>query len=1122
MPAADYFWDANGAAANAGGTGTWGTANTWRDGSATGTLLSWADGNAAVFGGTVGLTTVAAPVSVTELRFSVSGHNVIGAGPVDFGAGGTINWTGTTSGIELAAPLAGAVTISPVAGTLAGATSAFIKADSPALTSVTLSGNDPNRNVILDHNGAFGPAGTPVTVTSAVIGLGALTTESIGLASNAANGTGGGLSFPAWNLNLSGAIRSRAGANTINAITTLSGESTLLTRSVAGVRLTFSPTATIDLGANTLRLHPGTNSDGIVLNGAITGTGGITQNGSSLANAGSALSTSTLAGVNTYTGPTSIESGHLRLTGSLTSDVTLASGSNLSGEGSTTGALTFQGTHTLLFDPTTPAALTAGSVSADAATVTLSLSGLGTAGTGLTIIDAPGGITGTVGVNFLFTGRGNAYLNAEKTKLLFDYTPASLKWTGTDAGNPSAWDTNVTTNWLNGAAADKFLSADSVVFDETATTYTVTAQGTDVQPGAVLISGPTAYTIGGAPIAGTAALTKTGSATATLAANNTYTGGTTITAGTLQLGDGTTGTGSAGPGPIVNNAALVLNHGGNVTFSNNVTGSGTFTHAGGVTASITGDVACTGGITIAANSVLQVGNNTFSGTLAGNIVNNGTLRFYRSDATIISNNISGTGGLAKSQGAQVTLTGANSFSGLVEISGNGTTVVAGSAGALGDTTGFTSVAAQSRLVLADGITVTGETILIAGGAANFNGALQTAAGGTATWAGPIKLASVDARIGTEPGGTLIIAGPVQDDIGTAVNIGAGNFGTGTVVMTTPAGVQTYTGNTNIVRGTLRLGAEETLPATTVLDVDFSTASDASVLDLNGFNQTAAGLQRTGAGGTGSSTVTNSSATLSTLTLKQELFTTYSGAVSGNLALVKDGTGQLDLTGAISYTGATRVKAGTLSYTSRSLSDTAAVTIDAGAVLGLNFTGRDRVGSLTINGTLLPDGFYSSTSHGGIYAAYLTGTGELQVGASSYDLWIAGFPALTGDATLPGADPDGDGVANLLEFVLGGNPDAGASTGAPVAARTSDSLTLSFTRADASEGDTALLVQTSSDLLAWPVENEITVGAASDTTGSLPGGVTYTVTENGASPDDIVVTIPGGVDVIKFARLKGTR
>jgi hypothetical protein len=50
-------------------------------------------------------------------------------------------------------------------------------------------------------------------------------------------------------------------------------------------------------------------------------------------------------------------------------------------------------------------------------------------------------------------------------------------------------------------------------------------------------------------------------------------------------------------------------------------------------------------------------------------------------------------------------------------------------------------------------------------------------------------------------------------------------------------------------------------------------------------------------------------------------------------------------------------------------------------------------------------------------------------ASAYDTWIGTFTSITAPADkLPGADPDNDGVTNLVEFGFGGDPSKGSDNG----------------------------------------------------------------------------------------------
>lgn len=41
----------------------------------------------------------------------------------------------------------------------------------------------------------------------------------------------------------------------------------------------------------------------------------------------------------------------------------------------------------------------------------------------------------------------------------------------------------------------------------------------------------------------------------------------------------------------------------------------------------------------------------------------------------------------------------------------------------------------------------------------------------------------------------------------------------------------------------------------------------------------------------------------------------------------------------------------------------------------------------------------------------------------FDTWLTTYPTLTGNNTLPTADPDGDGVTNLMEYATAMNPTA---------------------------------------------------------------------------------------------------
>jgi hypothetical protein len=84
--------------------------------------------------------------------------------------------------------------------------------------------------------------------------------------------------------------------------------------------------------------------------------------------------------------------------------------------------------------------------------------------------------------------------------------------------------------------------------------------------------------------------------------------------------------------------------------------------------------------------------------------------------------------------------------------------------------------------------------------------------------------------------------------------------------------------------------------------------------------------------------------------------------------------------------------------------------------------------------------------------------------SSYAGWATGFPGLV-DAS-PEADPDHDGLLNLMEYVLGEDPRADSSLSRPSVSFVNGVLSFAFNRADEFESDLSLVLQTSEDLVIW--------------------------------------------------------
>lgn len=123
------------------------------------------------------------------------------------------------------------------------------------------------------------------------------------------------------------------------------------------------------------------------------------------------------------------------------------------------------------------------------------------------------------------------------------------------------------------------------------------------------------------------------------------------------------GSGSSSVYKSVFNGNVTFTGAGNTAFAHAITGTGNLTKNGAGTLTLTGANSYSGLTTISAGT-LQVGSGGTTGTLgAGNVVNNSTLSFNRSNTLAVSNVISGTGTLIKNGTGITALTAANTYTG---------------------------------------------------------------------------------------------------------------------------------------------------------------------------------------------------------------------------------------------------------------------------------------------------------------------------------------------------------------------------------------------------------------------------------------------------------------------------
>jgi autotransporter-associated beta strand protein len=523
-----YYWNGASIAANpaAGGTGTWGTTNAWRQPSSTGSQATWVDGSTAVFEGTAGTVTLEANKTVTTFYVN------------------TTNYVLTPD----------ATTARSIAGSTSLSSNVVLNINDIAATS--------NRTLIFSGN------------------VGGASGSSLNVNVNQITGSTSRINLGAPGTTLSIPITVTAGANNVtygNMAVVGASTGTILT---SAATITNNTNYSSGLGA--------TSGNELTANGVISGSAGLmfaagssggagtitlnvanTYTGATIFNAANSgviklgIANALPTGTNVTMANSSSNGGIFDLNGfnqtiaSLTSG---AGGGSIRNNGATDATLTISGS-------TSPAAfalaITDGSTNktllTKAGTGTLTLSGTNTY-TGATTINE-----GTLSISSIANGGANsgigASTNAAANLVLGGGT---LQYTGGTASTDRNFTlTDATTSTINNPNQLTITGA------STATTGALTKAGA----GTLILSGANLYTGLTTISAGTLQLNRTGGTTIPITNNVTISGGTlqvytdqtlnnvTLTSGTLMVDAGVTLTinGSfTGGGTIENNGTIVL------------------------------------------------------------------------------------------------------------------------------------------------------------------------------------------------------------------------------------------------------------------------------------------------------------------------------------------------------------------------------------------------------------------------------------------------------------------------------------------------------------------------------------------------------------------------------------
>lgn len=739
--------------------------------------------------------------------------------------------------------------------------------------------------------------------TDAVISLGGGTIKNAGSGIDVAINGGNITTSGTTTLDTNGAT------NKFSLMSSIGGSGTLSTTGGGVIEL--------EPDSNTARTSVSTGTGSQTISAILGGTSAVTKVGSG---------TSTLSGINTYTGATTVNAGRLNLTGNIASSaLTVANGASVGGEG-TASSITFGSAPadvtTLHVDPSTADALEASGAVSVSGTVNVNLTGVPSGSGDITILKH--GSSSALSTNFALVNPSN-YRAGTFTVNTNDVTLSFAKKDLTWAGATTTWETNgADIDWndnVDTTPDDKFFTGDKVTFDDTyVTSDQVITMASGMMPGSITVNNSTwKYTLTGGGIDGNTGITKTGDFDLDLGGTNTFTGPVSISDGIVKI---TTATalGSTAAGTTVSGTGTLDLGGGFALDALNIQGE---------PITISGDGVIGLGAIINSGATQQQ-NALASVTLAGNASIGGTSRF----------DIRGTTSVLDLAGNKLTKVGTNLVYGTVD-----GTVTSGDIDVNVGTLGILNGTVQGTGTLRAN---TGGTLELSAIAAGKVTRPVTLNGGTLS---STSAATLDSNI------TYTSASSINNTadfnlIGTLAE-SAGSFnltkiGSGTLIV---SGTNNLTGKVNVSSGIVRVPTDAQLGS-----VPVSPVADAIILQSGGRIQG-------GSASAGNDLTINPNRGINLpsgdggLHVWSGFTMNYGGAVTGAGNFTKTDGGTLNFSGTASHTGTTAITGGTfnmnagasIASTSSLRLTTATLNIAGGTINATRFITNDGSGtSSTIN------------------------------------------------------------------------------------------------------------------------------------------------------------------------------